>query len=54
MNRVEEQVFFPVFYMFFSIHLPPVEEGEFLLYIMLNQNNDNMKSFLYKVKAMLF
>ena len=35
MNRVEEQVFFPVFYMFFSIHLPPVEEGEFLLYIML-------------------
>ena len=24
------------FFLFFAIHLPPVEEGEFLLYIMLN------------------
>ena len=24
-----------VFFLFFAIHLPPVEEGEFLLYIML-------------------
>ena len=23
------------FFLFFAIHLPPVEEGEFLLYIML-------------------
>ena len=33
MNRIAEQVFFSVF---FAIHLPPIEEGEFLLYIMLN------------------
>ena len=26
------------FFLFFAIHLPPVEEGEFLLYIMLNFN----------------
>nr|DAK88107.1 MAG TPA: hypothetical protein [Caudoviricetes sp.] len=32
MNRIAEQVFFSVF---FAIHLPPIEEGEFLLYIML-------------------
>ena len=25
------------FFLFFAIHLPPVEEGEFLLYIMLKQ-----------------
>ena len=24
--------------LFFAIHLPPVEEGEFLLYIMLNES----------------
>ena len=33
MDFIIEQVFFSVF---FTIHLPPVEEGEFLLYIMLN------------------
>ena len=33
MNCIVEQVFF---FCFFAIHLPPVEEGEFLLYIMLN------------------
>ena len=33
MNRIAERVFFSVF---FAIHLPPIEEGEFLLYIMLN------------------
>ena len=27
-----------VFFLFFAIHLPPVEEGEFLLYIMLNDS----------------
>ena len=32
MDFIIEQVFFSVF---FAIHLPPVEEGEFLLYIML-------------------
>ena len=26
-----------VFFLFFAIHLPPVEEGEFLLYIMLKK-----------------
>ena len=34
MNRIAEQVFFSVF---FAIHLPPIEEGEFLLYIMLKK-----------------
>ena len=34
MNRIAEQVFFSVF---FAIHLPPIEEGEFLLYIMLKR-----------------
>ena len=29
MNRIAEQAFFSVF---FAIHLPPIEEGEFLLY----------------------
>ena len=33
MDFIIEQVFF---FHFFAIHLPPVEEGEFLLYIMLN------------------
>ena len=32
MDFIIEQVFF----LLFAIHLPPVEEGEFLLYIMLN------------------
>ena len=31
MDFIIEQVFFYLF----AIHLPPVEEGEFLLYIML-------------------
>ena len=34
MNRIAEQVFFSVF---FAIHLTPIEEGEFLLYIMLKK-----------------
>ena len=34
MNRIVEQVFFSVF---FAIHLTPIEEGEFLLYIMLKK-----------------
>ena len=33
MDFIIEQAFF---FHFFAIHLPPVEEGEFLLYIMLN------------------
>ena len=33
MDFIIEQVFF---FHFFAIHLPLVEEGEFLLYIMLN------------------
>ena len=33
MDFIIEQVFF---FHFFAIHLQPVEEGEFLLYIMLN------------------
>mgnify|MGYP003285266570 CR=1 FL=1 len=32
MNHITEQAFF----FLFAIHLPPVEDGEFLLYIMLN------------------
>ena len=35
MDFIIEQVFF---FHFFAIHLPPVEEGEFLLYIMLKYN----------------
>ena len=30
-------IFKQVFFLFFAIHLPPVEEGEFLLYIMLKK-----------------
>ena len=41
MNRVAEQVFFSVF---FAIHLPPIEEGEFLLYIMLKLTTKNRVS----------
>ena len=35
MNRIAEQVFFSVF---FAIHLTPIEEGEFLLYIVLKKH----------------
>ena len=37
MDHIAEQVFF----LFFAIHLPPVEEGEFLLYIMLKPHSDS-------------
>ena len=39
MDFIIEQVFF---FHFFAIHLPPVEEGEFLLYIMLKESPDNV------------
>ena len=32
-----------VFFLFFAIHLPPVEEGEFLLYIMLNVSRETLE-----------
>jgi hypothetical protein len=38
MNRIAEQAFFSVF---FAIHLPPIEEGEFLLYIMLKKQEES-------------
>ena len=41
MNRIAEQVFF----CFFAIHLPPVEEGEFLLYIMLKSRTDRAERY---------
>lgn len=43
MNRVAEQVFFSVF---FAIHLPPIEEGEFLLcYVKINNNTSSLETF---------
>ena len=44
MNHITEQVFF----FLFAIHLPPVEDGEFLLYIMLNYAflHENLKDCL--------
>ena len=32
------------FFLFFAIHLPPVEEGEFLLYIMLKRDMDAVEN----------
>ena len=40
MNLIVEQVFFSAF---FAIHLPPIEEGEFLLYIMLKLDKKDKK-----------
>lgn len=31
-------------FLFFTIHLPPVEEGEFLLYIMLKRDMDAVEN----------
>ena len=41
MNRAAEQVFF----LFFAIHLPPAEEGEFLLCIMLKRDETHFGCF---------
>ena len=43
MDFIIEQVFF---FHFFAIHLPPVEEGEFLLYIMLKNVTGSMERTL--------